>query len=96
MKVEWTPLAQADLLSAVQYVLREDPRAARMLRDRIMEAAEHLAVYPEAGRPGRVKGTREQVVTGTSYILPYRQQEDVLQILRVLHAARRWPGKFVN
>jgi toxin ParE1/3/4 len=46
------------------------------------------------GRPGRVTGTRELVVDGTPYILPYRVRNRVVQILRVLHGARRWPQRF--
>jgi plasmid stabilization system protein ParE len=43
------------------------------------------------GRPGRVARTRELVVTGTPYILPYRVTAGVLEVLRVLHASRKWP-----
>ena len=32
-------------------------------------------------RPGRIDGTRELVITGTSYILPYRVRHDAIEIL---------------
>jgi toxin ParE1/3/4 len=41
-----------------------------------------------------VTGTRELVVTGTPYIVPYRVQDGEIQILRVYHGARRWPERF--
>jgi toxin ParE1/3/4 len=50
-----------------------------------------LADNPHMGRPGRVPGTRELVVTRTPYIVPYRVRGDTLEILRVYHGARRWP-----
>ena len=50
-----------------------------------------LIDYPAAGRPGRVPNTRELVVAGTAYILPYRVAGRVVEILRVLHGARKWP-----
>ncbi|HET6521471.1 MAG TPA: type II toxin-antitoxin system RelE/ParE family toxin, partial [Geminicoccaceae bacterium] len=53
-----------------------------------------LAQHPESGRPGRVPGTRELVVSGTPYIVPYRVQGNTVQILRVLHGARKWPTRF--
>ncbi|MDQ7827232.1 MAG: type II toxin-antitoxin system RelE/ParE family toxin [Candidatus Eremiobacteraeota bacterium] len=46
------------------------------------------------GRPGRVPGTRELVVPGTKYIVAYRVRHRSLQILRVLHGARKWPEEF--
>ncbi len=46
------------------------------------------------GRPGRVKGTRELVVTRTPYIVAYRLKRQSIQILRVLHGARLWPERF--
>lgn len=45
------------------------------------------------GRAGRVAGTRELVVADTPYIIPYRVRGDAVEILRVFHAARKWPGK---
>ncbi|MCI4592413.1 type II toxin-antitoxin system RelE/ParE family toxin [Sphingobium sp. BYY-5] len=42
------------------------------------------------GRPGRVAGTRE-LVAHRNYILVYDVAESEIRILRLLHAARRWP-----
>lgn len=39
-------------------------------------------------------GTRELVITGTPYLVPYRVVGDVIVILRVLHGARQWPDRF--
>ena len=38
-----------------------------------------------------VPGTRELVIPRTPYIVPHRLQRTTIQILRVYHAARRWP-----
>jgi len=53
-----------------------------------------LSKNPGMGRPGRVPGTRELVVQGTQFIVPYRLQGNALEILRVYHGARRWPEQF--
>ena len=50
-----------------------------------------LAVYPSLGRVGRVRGTRELVVSGTPFVVVYRVRLDIVQVLRVLHHARKWP-----
>jgi toxin ParE1/3/4 len=43
------------------------------------------------GRPGRVAGTRELVVSGTPYIIPYRVAGTYVDILAVFHAAQNRP-----
>jgi len=45
------------------------------------------------GRLGRVKGTRELVVSGTPYVICYRVEPDAVVILRLLHGAQKWTGK---
>ena len=46
------------------------------------------------GRTGRLAGSRELIVPGTSFIVAYRLQGQVVELLGVLHAARRWPETF--
>ena len=43
---------------------------------------------------GRVPGTPEFVIPKTPFIVPYRLQRNVIQILRVYHWARRWATSF--
>ncbi len=43
------------------------------------------------GRPGRVLGTRELIVSSAPYIVPYRVKNNFIEILRVLHVAMEWP-----
>ncbi len=49
---------------------------------------------PGLGRTGRVENTKELVLTGTNYILPYRVVKEQIQILAVFHTSREWPDKF--
>lgn len=42
-------------------------------------------------RPGRVPDTRE-VVVHPNYVMVYRVESETITILRVLHAAQRWPS----
>ena len=61
--------------------------------DRIDGAVGRLADHPGSGRPGRISGTRELAIPNLHYIVAYRIRRERVQILRVLHAARRWPGR---
>ena len=78
----------------VRYIAFDNPKAAYELHDRVREHTATLSLHPRLGRPGRVRGTRELVVPGTSFIVAYRVAATAVTILRVLHGARKWPAQF--
>lgn len=94
MRLEWNALALADRRAIYDYVEQDDPRAAARLDERIGASVTRLRDFPESGRPGRVEGTRELVVGGAPYVIPYRIEADMVELLRVLHSAQLWPGSF--
>ncbi len=94
MQVRWLRRALSNLDEEAEYIARDDPHAAARVVERIASSIERLATYPASGRMGRVPGTRELIVTGTPYIVPYRVRGETVEILRVFHTARKWPQKF--
>lgn len=96
MEVEWLATALRNLDDEAEFVAKDNPAAARLLVGRIHEAVEHLKAHPALGRPGRIHGTRELVVPGTRYIVPYRVRPRLnrVEILRVFHTSRRLPGRW--
>jgi len=93
--IQWTESAWADLDSITDYLLAEGLtlEAVEGYAKRIFMAPEHLAVFPGAGKPGRVPGTREWRVRNTSYALVYAVREEQVAILRVMHDSRLFPGQ---
>ena len=89
-ELEWTALARADLLAIIDYISDENPDAAQRLKDDIEARAKKLTEYPNLYRTGRVEGTREMVVWA-NYVVVYTDDAFAVRILRVLHAAQRWP-----
>ncbi len=55
-----------------------------------------LGDHPKIGRIGRVAGTYELVIPGIPYIVPYRIQNQEVQILSVFHTSRKWPESFIH
>jgi toxin ParE1/3/4 len=94
VKIVWTGPTRQDLREIFEYIANENPNAARRLLVEIKEQALILIDNPLIGRSGRVEGTRELVLSGTNYILPYRIKEKQIQILAVFHGARKWPESF--
>jgi toxin ParE1/3/4 len=94
VKLAWSPNAIEDLRALQAYIERDAPLAARKTAQGIIEAVETMIPdNPRVGRPGRAPGTRELVIAGSPYIVPYRLRDGTIEILRVFHGARRWPDR---
>ena len=94
MRVRWTRKAIRAVYAIAKYIERDRPMAAARIVDHIYESVGQLATHPALGRPGRARGTRELIISGTPFIVPYRVQEDVVEIMTVFHAAQKWPDRF--
>jgi toxin ParE1/3/4 len=82
--------ARADLIAIVDYISDDNPDAAQRLKDDIEARAAKLPEHPKLYRAGRMPGTREMVVR-SNYVVIYAEDPRAVTILRVLHAAQRWP-----
>jgi toxin ParE1/3/4 len=91
--VVWSPRAIGHLTDLRAYIARDNPDAAGRVAMALMVAVERLAELPSLGRPGRVSGTRELVVRGTPYVIPYRLRGARLEIIAVFHGRQRWPPR---
>ena len=45
------------------------------------------------GHQGRIDGTRELFIAGLPYVIPYRVRHGRVEVLDVIHTARRWPSR---
>ena len=94
MKIRWVRLALDDLRHIDSFISKDSPSAAKKVLARIWETTQILKDQPHVGRAGRVTGTRELVISGTPFIIPYRVVSNEIQILRGIHGARDWPKNF--
>lgn len=93
MHVKWLKRALLDLDDAEAYIAQTDQLAAAEVVLKIISAVSLLKNQPGIGGAGRVSGTKELIVPGTRYIIPYRVKDNSLQILRVYHTSRIWPRR---
>ena len=92
MRLRWTKRAERDLDEIAAYIGQDSPAAAARVILELLDQTENLLLErPAVGRPGRVLGTRELVIGGLPYVVPYRVREKDIEVLRVLHTSRRWP-----
>jgi len=93
MKLRISEPAILSLTTIRDHIAKDSPASAARVAAAILESALRLKQFPQSGRPGRLKGTRELVVPGLPYVIPYRVVDDVILILSVLHTSRKWPRK---
>jgi toxin ParE1/3/4 len=91
MHLVWTENAISQLIELQRFIALDKPEAARKLTQRILTFVERLVQHPHLGRAGREPETRELIVPGTPYIIPYRIVRARLEILAVHHTARNRP-----
>ena len=79
------------MVEIIDYIEQHNATAAQNLYATIVKSVESLPLMPYLFRPGRVAGTREQVVH-PNYIVVYQVGNDVIDILRVLHSRQEYPS----
>jgi addiction module RelE/StbE family toxin len=93
MRIRWTKRALRSLESIDSYISKDSPAAASRVAAAILDATARLENFAQSGRAGRIEGTRELVVSGLPYIIPYRIVDDVILLLSVIHTSRNWPKR---
>jgi len=93
MNAVWSPRAIGHLVAIKEYIEKDSEGNAARIAARILDAIEILRTQPQMGRPGRLAGTRELVVSGTPYIVPYRVKQERLELLAVFDGRRQWPRR---
>ena len=95
MRIEWLQQALDDFDAAITRIDKLNPQAACNIAKIVHLHVRQLQHMPLIGRPGRVENTRELVIPGTHFIIPYRfDGHHLIELLAVMHDAREWPEEF--
>ena len=93
-KVLWSESALEDFKRQISFIANDNPPAAHRVRARIKEASAGLGEMA-IGRPGRVAGTYEKVLSDLPFILVYallpEKSGESVTILRIIHTSQDWP-----
>lgn len=94
MIVEWRAQAREDLAKLIEWIAADSPLAALEMDERIEQQTDALPENPELYRVGRVRGTREMVLT-PNVILVYRirRRLDIVEIVRIVGARQNYPKR---
>lgn len=94
--VQWSRDALNDIKNQIDYIASDNPAAARRVADRLRAVGAALGEMT-TGKPGRVNGVYEKLVTSLPYIIAYAIKtqggREIVSILRVIYTARDWPDE---
>jgi toxin ParE1/3/4 len=89
MKLRYKARALRDIERIHDYIAEYDAAAAKRVARRSEAVISRLAFVPLSGRSGIVAGTRIVVIPVLPYVAIYRVRDEVVDIIAVLHTARR-------
>ncbi len=93
LKVEFSPTALFDLEDIADYIAQDNPTAAELWVDKLVEAVQKVASHPRSGRavPELEDPKIREVIVGV-YRVIYRVEEKRLLVLTVIEGHRRLRG----
>jgi toxin ParE1/3/4 len=95
VKLVFDDRALADLVGIYNWIVKDNPAAAKAVVERVFESVEHLATFPRMGHAGRDEGTLEWVVPRLPYIVVYEVDEARGEVIvgAVFHGAQSREGE---
>lgn len=95
-RVVWSNAARDDYFGIIRFIAQANPDAAERVAETIARTVGNLGDMA-TGRPGRVTGTYEKVISGLPYIVAYELIDQPgagrVAVLHVTHGARDWPDE---
>jgi plasmid stabilization system protein ParE len=94
MIVYWTETAIKHLTAIYHHIAQDSPFYAQRVADKIIRRSEQIAIFPQSGRrvPEYDDPNIREIIE-PPYHLIYRIKIDQIDILAVIHGARRFPEK---
>lgn len=94
MKVSFSPQSRLDLIQIADYIREHNPRAAAVMVANLEARGQQLAEFPYLGpsRPEIRPGLRH--LSFREYLILYRVEGDLVEIVRIVHGARDLGGLF--
>ena len=92
MRIRWTKPAATDFARICEFSAERFGAArSHQTAMTIYDSADSLTTFPERGRKGKKPNTRELTLPGLPFVMIYHVREPLVEILRILHGAQKWP-----
>lgn len=84
--------ASADLQDISERIKDDNGASvASRVTEAIFKGIRQLEQFPQLGRLGRVRNTRELGIGRLPFIVVYQPLPDMIAVYRVIHGAMQWP-----
>jgi len=93
-KLTFSPIAEADLNEIWDYIADDNVIAATKFTAKIKEKCKFLSQSPNVGRLRKNIAPLIRSFPTGNYVIYYRSVESGIEVVRVLHAARRIKNLF--
>jgi len=96
-RLRWTEQAVEDLRSIRRFIERDSPRYGRLVAERLFEATELIALFPQGGRkvPEVDDESIRELIVG-EYRVVYRLEGEVAVLLTIFRSSRLFPFERVE
>ncbi|EWY40828.1 hypothetical protein N825_33400 [Skermanella stibiiresistens SB22] len=91
MRIRYPRRALLDLNNQEDHIAETNPAAALEQVAIIRRHVDGLIDQPCMGRPGRISGTRELIISSSPFLVAYRVTDRTVDVLAVIHAKRNCP-----
>ena len=93
IRIVWTRPALEHVQEIRSFIARDSPRYARVVADRLVAAVGRLGTHSLSGRivPEVGQGTLREVIE-PPYRIVCRVRAELLEVVAVVHSARRFPS----
>lgn len=88
MRLVWSMRFRGALHREYEYLLQENPDAARRTIQRIVATSRRLSQFPRSGRAWRLAGAWELVIPGLPYIVVYDIEPERVVLQMLFHTSR--------
>jgi plasmid stabilization system protein ParE len=92
LTIRWTRQAIADVDHIYDFIAANNAAAARAMVDRIDRAINSLGAHPP-DRASRSRGGIKRADRFRHTVHAYRLRGRAVELLGIIHAARRWPDR---
>lgn len=94
MRLSFTPLAEQDLESIVDYIAADNPRRAITFARELREQCRRIALNPPGYRLRPELGEEIRSCAHGHYVVFFEASAGEVTVLRILHGARDLPPQF--
>ncbi len=94
MDVKFTLQAVEDVENIYEFISKDDKCVAKSVLSYIEKMVDYIKEFPEFGKKGDVRKTREVVVPKLPFLIVYEIVDEVIYILTIFHTAQDPRKKF--